>query len=100
MLNFAMFAKRHLADSHQPVIADLCLLLKNCADCHDECRGCTVCDPVSQIGPTLFHVTRNSFCLEMFSPRVNNEIIAVLKKYGYQSGIVSDNTRSWIKAWK
>lgn len=77
------------------LLRDICLLLKNCADCS---YSSLPCDPIRELD--LQFDSASSFCMDAYDDQINHHLFEIAKKHGYDSKLLEKGDEQWIKFWK
>lgn len=77
---------------HQGILMDICIELKNCADCHNDEAGKIDCCPAQRLSQELHNVISDSFATEPFDERTNEKLTEIAKKHGYVMETISSGS--------
>ena len=95
-----MHHEQEWKEVHKEIIADICLLINNCADCHNDETGKTDCFPLRCV--ELHDETVDSFCIEPYTDKnTNRKLCDIASQHGYEADLITEgNEVSAIKFWK
>ena len=98
-MDFKAYAEQKRKEAHKEIITEICLLINNCANCHNDETGETDCFPLHCVD--LHNITANSFYMEAFdnSP-TNRKLLDIAEQCGYKAGFVKDGKDMLIKFWR
>ncbi|MBD5534540.1 MAG: hypothetical protein HDQ99_02550 [Lachnospiraceae bacterium] len=98
-MDFKAYAKQKRLEAHKEIITEICLLINNCANCHNDETGKTDCFPLNCVD--LHKVTADSFYMETFDDsRTNRKLLDIASQCGYEAGFVMEGKEISIKFWK
>lgn len=84
--------KEKTSEKHETIITDLCLLLKNCADCNDYNLSCMI------YLLDLCKITEKSFRLSgKWDVIINRKFIDIADKNGYQVSFIENDKDYFTK---
>lgn len=82
--------KEKTAEKHKKIITDLCLLLKNCADCNN----CNLSCMINQL--YLCKITDNSFRLpDQWDRKTNRQFIEIAYQNGYMVSFIETDKQDY-----
>lgn len=90
-------AKDQISEIHKNILEDICLKLKNCADCYNEETEKTECCPMCHLYAELHDVTADTFFLEPYNSKTHTEFAEIASKHGYEMTIVGEKGEELIK---
>jgi hypothetical protein len=98
-MDFKQYAEYKRKEAHKEIIKEICMIVNNCADCHDEKTRQTECVPDQRVD--LYKVTETSFYIDAYDSKTNRKLLDMGNEYEYKTGIViEDDDTSYIKFWK
>lgn len=90
-------ANEQISEIHKNILEDICLKLKNCADCYNEDTGKVECCPMCHLYAELHEVTADTLFLEPYNSKTHTEFAEIASKHGYEMTIVGEKGEELIK---
>lgn len=97
-MEFKQYIHQKKREDHKDVLLDMCMNIKNCADCYNEQTHQCDCNCFSRI--KIFKSTDKQFYMETYSNKVNTLLREIAENHGYYMGIIEDSDGMWLKFWK
>lgn len=97
-MDFKKYIQQKKRDVHKDILLDICMNVKNCADCYNEQTHQCECDCFNRI--KIFKSTEKQFYIEPYSSKTNLLLRDIAENHGYNSGIIEDSGEMWLKFWK
>lgn len=98
-MDFKAYAKQKRLEAHKGIIADICMLINNCANCHNDETGKTDCFPLHCVD--LHKVTADSFYMETLdNSSTNRKLFDIAGQNGYKAGFIEEGKVICIKFWR
>ena len=95
-MDFKAYAEQKRKEAHKEIITEICLLINNCANCHNDETGKIDCFPLQCVD--LHKVTADSFYMEALDDsRINRKLLDIASQYGYQAGFLKEDGEIIIK---
>ncbi len=86
-------------EAHKEIIADICGVINNCANCYDDGAMKINCNPLSCVH--LYDVSVDSFSMDPYEDEINKRLIGIAGRHGYSAGIViEDKEVIGIRFWR
>lgn len=98
-MDFKAYAEQKRKEAHKDIIFDICMIVNNCAECHNDETRQTECYPLNRV--ELHKVSANSFYMVPYdNSKTNRELIEIAEQHGYKAGFIIEDGKTVIKFWK
>lgn len=98
-MDFKAYAEHKRKEEHKKIIFDICMMVNDCAECHNDETRRTECCPLNHV--ELHKVTANSFYIMPYdNSKTNRELIEIAERHGYQVGLTMEDKGMIMKFWK
>lgn len=97
-MDFKAYVKQKREEVHKEIIFDICMIVNNCAECHNNETKQTECCSLNCV--ELHKVSANSFYMVPYDNRTNRRLIEIAEQHGYKAGFIIDAGETVMKFWK
>lgn len=92
--------ENQITEFHKDILEDICLKLKNCADCHNEETGKVECCPMRNLYAELNDVTADTFFMEPYNSKIHTAFAEIASKHGYEMTFTGRKDQELVKFYR
>ena len=83
-------------EAHKEIIIDFCMLINNCANCHNDETEIIDCFQLHCVD--LYKVTANSFYMEPYiDSNTNRKLLDIAEQNGYRADLIKEGKEICIE---